>query len=137
LPRIVQFSDGFTSASAPVVSGGSQENYTLLNNQTGTNITGFILDSNLYKSAFIDAEIERNGSSSYRQTIQIQLYFDGSDWNLTTGNSSGDDILNPSISSPEMITLFIDSLGQVSYDSGNLAGHTSSKLKLSIVRISV
>jgi hypothetical protein len=134
---VIQFSDGFTSATAPVVLGGAQENYEILNNQTGVDISGLIFDSTLYKSAFISAEIERIGSSAYRQTIQIQLYFDGSDWNLTTGNSSGDDILNPSITSPEMITLFIDSSGQVSYNSGNLAGHTSSKLKLSIVRISV
>lgn len=135
MTRIVQFSDGFVSASAPVVSGGSQENYDLLNNQTGTEITGLVFDSLLYKSAFIDAEIERNGILSYRQVIQVQLYFDGTNWNLTTGNSSGDDLLNPTITETEMITLFIDSAGQVSYDSGNLAGHTSSKLKLSIVRI--
>ena len=135
MTRIVQFSDGFTSASAPVVSGGAQENYDLLNNQTGTEITGLIFDSSLYKSAFIDAEIERNGILSYRQIIQIQLYFDGTNWNLTTGNSSGDDLLNPSITEPEMISLFINSVGQVSYDTGDLVGHTSSKLKLSIVRI--
>lgn len=135
MTRIVQFSDGFTSASSPVVSGGAQENYDLLNNQTGTEITGLIFDSSIYKSAFMDAEIERNGILSYRQIIQIQLYFDGTNWNLTTGNSSGDDLLNPSITEPEMISLFINSVGQVFCDTGDLVGHTSSKLKLSIVRI--
>jgi hypothetical protein len=137
LTRIVTFADGFTSASAPVIAGGSQENYTLLNNQTGTNITGLVFDSTLYKSAFISAEIERIGSSQFRQTVDIQLYWDGTDWNLTSGNSSGSDILNESITATQHIVLSINSSGQVSYDSGNLAGHTSSKLKLLIVRVSV
>ena len=136
MTRIVQFADGFSSAGAPVIAGGSQENYTLLNNQTGTNITDLIFDSALYRSAFLSAEIERLGSSEFRQTIEIQLFWDGADWNLTTGNSSGSDILNDSIISTDQVVLHIDSSGQISYDSGNLSGHTSSKLKLSIVRIS-
>lgn len=137
MTRIVSFNDSFTSSSAPSVAGGTQENYVLLNNQTGVNITDFIFDQLLYKSAFIDAEIIRIGSSVFTQAISIQLYYDGSDWNLTTGNSSGDDILNPTITSDEMISLFIDSSGQVSYSTGDIFGHVSTTLKLSIVRISV
>lgn len=137
MTRIVSFNDSFTSASAPSVAGGSQENYVLLNNQTSVDITDLIFDSLLYKSAFIDAEIIRTGSSIFTQAISIQLYYDGTTWSLTTGNSSGDDILNPTITSDEMISLFIDSSGQISYSSGDLSGHVSTTLKLSIVRISV
>lgn len=137
MTRVVTFPDGFTSSTAPLVAGGSQENYAILNNQTGAALTGFILDSSLYKSAFATLEIERNGAASFRQIIQLQFVFDGSDWILTTGNSTGDDLLNPSITSPEMVSLSIDSLGDVTYSTGNLPGHTSSKLKFSIVRISV
>lgn len=137
MTRLINFPDGFTSSSAPVVSGGAQENYDILNNQTGTALTGFILNPSLYKSAFATAEIERNGAASFRQIIQLQFIYDGSDWILTTGNSTGDDLLNSSITSPEMISLSIDSLGDISYSTGNLPGHTTSKLKLSIVRISV
>jgi hypothetical protein len=136
LSRVIQFADGFTSASAPVVSGGSQENYTLLNNQTSVNITGLVFDQAIYKSAFISAEIERLGSSQFRQTVDIQLYWDGTTWNLTSGNSSGSDILNTAITSTEHVVLAINTSGQVSYSTGNLAGHTSSKIKLSIIRIS-
>ena len=137
MTRVVTFPDGFTSSSAPSIIGGSQENYTVLNNQTSAALTGFILDSSLYKSAFVTLEIERNGAVSFRQIIQGQFVYDGADWFLTTGNSSGDDLLNSSITSPEMISLSIDSLGDISYSTGNLSGHTSSKLKFSIVRISV
>lgn len=137
MTRVVTFPDGFTSSSAPSIAGGSQENYTVLNNQTGAALTGFNLDSSLYKSAFATLEIERNGAASFRQIIQLQFIYDGADWLITTGNSSGDDLLNSSITSPEMISLSIDSLGDISYSTGNLSGHTSSKLKFSIVRISV
>lgn len=137
MTRLVTFPDGFTSSSAPSIAGGSQENYIILNNQTGTALTGFNLDPLLYKSAFATLEIERNGAVSFRQIIQLQFVFDGADWLLTTGNSSGDDLLNSSITNPEMISLSIDSAGDITYSSGNLSGHTSSKLKFSIVRISV
>lgn len=137
MSRIITFSDGFTSGTAPSVAGGSQENYTILNNQTGAVLTGFILDSSLYKSAFATLEIERNGAASFGQIIQLQFIYDGADWILTTGNSTGDDLLNPSITSSEMVSLSIDSAGDITYSTGNLSGHTSSKLKFSIVRISV
>lgn len=137
MTRVVTFPDSFTSSSAPSIAGGSQENYPILNNQAGTALTGFILDSSLYKSAFATLEIERNGAASFRQIIQLQFVYDGTDWILTTGNSTGDDLLNPSITSPEMVSLSIDNAGDITYSTGNLSGHTSSKLKFSIVRISV
>lgn len=137
MTRLVTFPDGFASSSAPSIAGGSQENYTILNNQSGTALTGFNLDPALYKSAFATLEIERNGAVSFRQIIQLQFVFDGADWLLTTGNSSGDDLLNSSITSSEMVSLSIDSAGDITYSTGNLSGHTSSKLKFSIVRISI
>jgi hypothetical protein len=50
--RIVSFADGFTSASAPVISGANQENYSLNNNQATTDIVGLVFDSAAYKSVF-------------------------------------------------------------------------------------
>jgi hypothetical protein len=62
--RITSFSDGFTSASEPSVSGAVQENYILLNNQSLTDVVGLQFDNTSIKSVFFKYEIERIGSTS-------------------------------------------------------------------------
>jgi hypothetical protein len=134
--RIVSFADSFTSASAPVISGAEQENYTLSNNQSVTNIPGLVFDSSAYKSVFFNYEIERIGSTIYRQTGSFIAAYNGT-WSLSFGNYQGDQIIDDSLVVPQNITLSINaSTGQISYSSGNQSGHTSSKIKLYIVKVS-
>ena len=137
MTRIVSFADGFTSASAPVVAGAEQENYTLANNQSLTNITGLIFDSSTYKSVFIDFEIERIGSSTYRQSGSLILSYNGT-WSITFGNYQGDPIIEDVLTEDYGITLsVVGATGQVQYSSNNLPGHTSSKIKLYVVKVTV
>lgn len=137
MTRIVSFADGFTSASAPVVAGAEQENYTLANNQALTNITGLIFDSSTYKSVFIDFEIERIGSSTYRQSGSLILSHNGT-WSITFGNYQGDPIIEDVLTEDYGITLsVVGATGQIQYSSNNLPGHTSSKIKLYVVKVTV
>jgi hypothetical protein len=137
LTRIVSFADGFTSASAPVVAGAEQENYTLANNQALTNITGLIFSSSAYKSVFVDFEIERIGSSTYRQSGSLILSYNGT-WSITFGNYQGDPIIEDVLTEDYGITLsVVGATGQVQYSSNDLPGHTSSKIKLYVVKVTV
>jgi hypothetical protein len=135
--RIVNFSDGFVATTAPTVDGGDQENYVLSNNQSVTNLTGLLFNSAEYKSVFIDFEIERIGTVTYRQSGSIIAAYNGS-WSITFGNYQGDTIIEDTLVNPFNITLSIDSSsGQIKYSSGNQPGHTSSKIKLYLVRVTV
>lgn len=141
--RILNFSDGFTSSSAPLISGsGSQEDYVINNNATG--VTLFTVDSAQYKTYFMDYELIRQDVGGvYVQQGGIILGYDGSDWTLTFGNYQGVDLIQDStgtISSPEMIILEVSTLsgvGTVTYDSGAMGGSYSGELKLIITRVSV
>lgn len=134
--RVVTFADGFVSTTPPVIEGEVRETYTLLNNQSSpVNISGLIINSAEFKSAFINFEIERIGVSTYRQVGSFIAAYNGS-WSITFGNYQGDQIINDSLVVPQNITLSIDaSTGQVSYTSGNQTGHTSSKLKIYITKV--
>lgn len=135
MSKILTFADGFSSASAPTVEGAAQENYVLANNQALTNITGLIFNSSTYKSVFFDYEIERIGTSTYRQAGNFLAVYNGT-WSLSFGNYQGDTIIEDSLLNDFNITLSIDSAsGQIKYSSGNQAGHTSSKIKLNILKV--
>lgn len=137
MTRIVSFADGFTSASAPVIAGAEQENYTLANNQALTNITGLIFSSSAYKSVFVDFEIERIGSSTYRQSGSLILSYNGA-WSISFGNYQGDSIFEDVLTEDYGITLsVVGATGQVQYSSNNLPGHISSKIKLYVVKVTL
>lgn len=138
MPRIVNFADGFTSSSPPVIIGASQEIFDILNNQSSfTNFSGLILDKDQYQTVKMFCEIERSSSSgSYRQAIELVFVYK-STWSFTTGLSSGDTLLEETLSSGELVIFSINATtGQVSYKSGNLSGTSyTGKLKASIDRI--
>lgn len=135
--RVVSFADGFTSSTAPSFQGFIQENYSILNNQSLTNISGLAFDSSLYKSVFIDFEIERIGTSTYRQSGSMTLVYNGS-WSITFGNYQGDSIIEDVLSQDYGITLsVVGATGQLQYSSNNLPGHTSSKIKLYVLKVAV
>jgi hypothetical protein len=134
--RVVTFADGFVSTTPPVLDGEVSANYSLLNNQSSpVNISDFIIGSSSYKSAFISYEIERIGASTYRQVGSLIAVFNGT-WSITFGNFQGDGIFSDTIVNSENVVLSINaSTGQFSYTSGNLPGHTSSKLKIYITKV--
>lgn len=134
--RVVTFADGFVSTTPPELQGEVSENYDLLNNQvSAVDIDDFIVDGSDFKSVFINYEIERIGASTYRQAGSLLAVFNGT-WSLTFGNYQGNQIFNDAIESSENVVLSIGpASGQFSYISGDLPGHTSSKLKMFITRV--
>lgn len=135
MSRVVTFSDGFTSASAPSIVGASQENYTLLNNQATTAITGLVFDSTTTKSVFIDYTIDRVGTVERRQSGSMIAVFNGT-WSITFGSYQGDTIIADTLVNTYSATLSIHATtGQISYSSGNQAGHVSSSLKIYLVKV--
>jgi hypothetical protein len=135
--RVVTFADGFVSTTPPDVNGLDQENYTLLNDQAVTNITGLLFDSSEVKSVFFTYELERIGTTTYRQSGQFIAAFNGT-WSLTFGNYQGDSIIEDTLTQDYGFVISIDSAsGQIKYESGDQAGHTSSKLKLFTLKVVV
>lgn len=134
--RIVDFADGFSSATNPDIGSPNLEEYTLTNNQaTFANIAGLLFDEAEELSVFMDYELERVGSSTYRQAGSMQAIYNGS-WSLIFGNFSGDELIQDVITNQQEV-IFSLSGGQMQYKTGNQPGHTQSKLKLNIVRITV
>lgn len=139
MTRLIEFADGFTSASAPSIAGNSAENYPLLNNQAAfVNITGLDFDETITTTAFIALEIERSDATPalYRQSMTLIASYDGSAWLLEAGSFIGDEMLADSVASPQFVQLQMSG-GQVQYKSGNMVGGTyAGEFKFSITRIS-
>lgn len=138
MTRIVNFADGFTSATAPQVAGAVQENYIILNNElTGTLFT---LDSSLNKTAFVNYElIRKNDLESYTQNGSLIMAFDGTSWLLTEGNFQGNSMITQEFTTdPLSLILTLDTVtGALTYSSGNMIGaNYIGTFKLNIVRIS-
>jgi len=139
MTRIVDFADGFTSASAPSISGGSLETYTLSNNQASFTNTGLSFDSSTHTSAFIDFELLRTDAtpSYYSQSGKIIAAYDGTAWSIEFGNFIGDEIVADSLASAFNVQFQITSLGVIQYKSGNMTGGSHScEWKLAVTRIS-
>lgn len=135
---IVDFADGFTSASSPVLAGNSPEEYALLNNQSSfVNITGLSFDSSVYTSVFIDYELQLSTAtpSLYRQSGSIILNFNGSAWSIEPGSYTGNSII--AYSAPVAGEIQLQMSGnQVQYKSGNMTGGSFlGKFKLIITRV--
>lgn len=135
--RVITFADGFTSVSAPSVSGGVQENYTIANNQTAGAI--LTLNSTINKTAFVEYELIRKTDSFYfKQSGSLIMAFDGTSWSLTEGNFQGDSLINVTgvIDPQDLYLIFNPSTGALTYDSGNISGASYlGTFKLNILRI--
>jgi hypothetical protein len=130
---LITWDDATTSSVKDKVNtllGTLQTKYTLANNQALTDVTGLLLNSTTHKSASFTIELERVGSSEFRQIIQVNAIFKGAAWALYFGSFAGDDIAQTSVTSTEQVALSITSGGQVQYATGNLAGHSASSLKV-------
>jgi hypothetical protein len=134
--RILQFSDGFTSSTAPTISGGSSEELVnIADNTLSGSVSSF--DSTLYTSAFINYDLFRtDGASDYTQKGTFIVSFDGTSWSFQLGNYVGDSMIVETVPSTFEISLSINvSTGEMTYRSGSLGGTYSGKLTLSITRI--
>lgn len=132
--RVINFSDSFTSASAPSTTLAI-ETYTIANNTTGGAVLTLAQATN--KSAFVNYELRRETSGGvFIQTGSLMAIYDGA-WSLSLGNFTGDDMLATSITSTEHVILAINSAtGAITYDSGNMIGTGYvGTLKISITRI--
>ncbi len=139
----VGWDDGTTTSIVEKVNdlvGSIQIPYTLANNQSVlTNITGLLLDSTKEKSAKFVFEVERVGTSEFRQLIECVAVYKGSAWAFYLNGHNEDGIVQHAgaMTSSEQIELSVTALGQFQYKSGNLAGHTSSKIKVYQIRMKV
>lgn len=131
-PMLVDFADGFTSSSEPVVEGAVQENYTLLDNQaTLTNITGLVLDNAKSETYFADYELKRG---AFKQDGRLMFRYAGGAWAISHGNYDGDTLIKDALVNPQDIVLAISG-GQLQYQSG-LVG-SAGTLKILISRIAL
>lgn len=135
--RLINFADGFTSASAPNVAGGVQENYLIPNNTVGATI--LTLDKTLHKTAFVEYELIRKTDNFYfKQEGSFIMAHDGTNWLLTEGNFQGVSMINVTgVVDPQDVKLILDATtGALTADSGNITGlNYLGTFKLNIVRI--
>jgi len=133
MTRVASFADGFTSASAPTLSSGTEESFTINNNQAATNIG---IDLTGYRAAFATYSLKRTDTvTSIEQSGSIIFHYDGSAWSIEFGTYSGDDVLKSSVSAVTDIALTMSG-NNVQYATGNMTGgtHTGS-IKMEIVRL--
>jgi hypothetical protein len=135
--RLVTFADGFTSASAPSIAGGVQEDYLIPNNTVGAAILTMDKTKNL--TAFVEYELIRKTNLSYfKQEGSFIMAYDGTAWLLTEGNFQGHSMINvDGVVDPKDVQLVLDpSTGVLTANSGNIAGTDyEGTFKLDIVRI--
>lgn len=140
MTRIISFSDGFTSSTAPIIAGSStQENFIIANSATATSL--MTIDSVTYKSAFFDYTLKRaDVSDSFIQNGKGIMGFDGSSWSITFGNFQNDDLVVDTAPVAEQVYFYMTTslgIGSLVYDSGTMSGTYSGSLSLSIIRITV
>lgn len=135
--RLLNFSDGFTSSTAPTLAGGSfLETYTILNNT----IAGSLLTFDYLENATIFAEYElsrQDVGGVYIQQGTIIFAWDGTTWAIQPGNYTGVDMIVNTIANAYEIELMISGSGVVTYDSGNMSTSYVGTLKLNLTRIAV
>jgi hypothetical protein len=134
MPRVISFADGFTSSSAPTISSGSEESFTLNNNQAATNIG---IDLSGYRAAFVNYSIRRSDTvTTVEQSGDIVFHYDGAAWNIERGNYVGDSVLADSIVNTYDVVLSMSGTN-VRYATGNMVGGTHTcTIKMEIVRLS-
>src|SRR6186997_3358005 len=105
--RVLNFSDSFTSASAPTGIGSTQEDYTISNNATAGAL--FTTAHATNKTVFIDYELRRSSTfGTFVQAGSLIFSYDGA-WTLSEGNYYGDEMLVTTIASTEHVKLILNS----------------------------
>ena len=119
MARIINFSDGFTSATAPSLTGSTASTtQTLANAQSATNITSLSFSSATYRGAVFEIEVSRKTASSERRgLISCMVCYDTTavSWTLVRydEDNSGTDL---------GVTITITAGGQVQYATDSQSG---------------
>lgn len=131
MTMIVDFSDGFSSASEPVVEGAAQDDFTILNNQASfVNMTGLLLDHTAAETYFGKYELKRG---AYKQEGHIMFRYQSSAWSISMGNFDGDEMIKSAIVNGQDVVLGMSG-EQVQYKSGN---SSAGEIKFILERILV
>ena len=117
--RVLDFSDGFSSASTPTVSTATtQTTFTIANNQASpANVTGLSFSSASHRGAIVEYDITRKtatASSEVRAIGSLILVYrtETSSWSMEE-QSNHDDV---------GVTFTVTAGGQVQYTSTNISG---------------
>lgn len=118
--RILDFSDGFSSASAP--SAVSLTAFTFLNNQSTASVTGALVSSTISISAKFELYVIRYTTTSYRfARVVVETLYDpfNSIWSLVDYVEKGSSNLT---GEPSGITWSMTAAGQLQYATDNMGG---------------
>jgi len=131
--RIIQFADGFTSATAPSGVNGVIETYSIANNGGATTIATY--DNADFKTVISTYELFRSTSlGSFKQEGSVTFTYVSGSWLINYGNYSGNEMIVDSIVNTEHITLSFSG-NNLRYTSGNMAGTSyTGSFKLSSTR---
>lgn len=141
MTMVLQFADGFTSSTAPTLSGGSLlETFTIGNTITSGSLLA--VDKTLYKTYFADYELRREDvSNKYIQSGSVVFINDGTNWSISWGVFTGTDMMrdsSESVANSYDVKLSINaSTGVITYNSGTMGGTYLGTLKLNITRITI
>lgn len=118
--RIITFSDGFTSATAPGGANGVIETYPIANNAIATTLATY--NSTLIKTVISTYELIRSTSlGTFKQEGSVTFTFVSGSWSINYGNYSGNEMIVDSITNTEHITLSFSG-DNLQYTSGNMTG---------------
>jgi|11_taG_2_1085331.scaffolds.fasta_scaffold01624_2 hypothetical protein len=111
-----------------ISSGDLQESfYSLLESQTGTNVTGLVFDPLVVRSFVAEISVEINASTNLYEKITIHGINKESEWDYTI-ESNGDDTL---------IKFSVNNNGQVQYSSNLYTGFIEGFIKFRAITTSV
>jgi hypothetical protein len=131
--RVIQFSDGFTSATAPSGTNGVIEPYTIANNASSTTLATY--DNADFKTVISTYELIRSTSlGTFKQEGSMTFTYVSGAWSTNYGNYSGNEMIVDSLVNDEHITLSFSG-NDLQYTSGNMSGTGyTGTLKLSSTR---
>jgi hypothetical protein len=121
--RTLDFFDGFTSASQPNVSQNAQT-VALLDNQTGTDLTGILFASASEDAVVFTAEVRLDATADLFGFYRVVFIYDGTNWSKQSHEIDGDDTGH--------IFDITAGTGQVVYDSTAAAGFVSANAKVKL-----
>lgn len=129
---IVNFADGFTSATQPDTLSFNQQSYTVTDNQASfSNFTGFTLDSSETKTVFANFELIRG---SYKQNGSITFSYVSGAWVINYGEYSGDTLLQDTLVAGQSVVLDVSG-SQVRYKSGSIGSAGTFKVLVNGVSV--
>jgi hypothetical protein len=107
-------------ASTPVTGDLGETSFSIANNQVApANVTGLAFANGSVRAAFVRYSIFLDATSDLYESGELELIQRGADWTLSqesTGNNS-------------LVSFDVDTNGQITYTSSNLAGFVSGTMR--------